>query len=153
MSANPRRWLGRVRFGFGGIAALLALIAVAMGVVTLLRVGDGGDQQASQPEQISDYVRTHDALCDAASAIRTTNVPAAQEAFYGRAHSGLHGIADELAEVDRALAADLLRAKNAVEGAFGASSGPRLKARLDELLRVSQMALESLGEPYSPCTF
>ncbi|MEX2588286.1 MAG: hypothetical protein WD602_09910 [Actinomycetota bacterium] len=131
------------------IAAVLALLAVAMGGVALLRAG--GQQQAG-PVQPEDYGRVYEALCDAGPAVRAGNPTQVGDAFYGEVHAGLHSIAEELAEVDRPLAADLLRSKNAVERALDSSNVGRLASHWDELLRVSQMALESLGAPYPLCS-
>lgn len=95
-------------------------------------------------------MRVSEALCDSAAAMRAGEHDAARAIFYARAHSGLHVIADELTDVDRPQAAELLRTKNAVEQAFD-SSGDKATAPVDELGRVLQMALESLGAPSSPC--
>lgn len=132
------------------MATVLVLIALVLGAVVFLRAGDR--QQAEPPEEVNEYVSVHEAICQAHAAAQNGDSSAARELFYGRAHAGLHALADELTEMDRPLAADLLRAKNAVEGSFDSSAGGRLESQLDELLRVSQMALESVGAPYTLCT-
>lgn len=132
----------------GKIAAVLAVIAVALGTFAFLRAGDGEQESFGR----EGYAGVHQAICDAGAAVRSADASAARDIFYDRAHSGLHVLADELTESDRSLAADLLRAKNVVEGSLEPPVHPQAASHLDDLLRVSQIALESLGAPYSPCT-
>lgn len=132
----------------GKIAAVLAVIAVSLGTFAFLRAGDGEQERLGH----EGYAGVHQAICDAGAAVRSADAFAARDIFYDRAHSGLHVLADELTGSDRSLAADLLRAKNAVEGSLDPPIDPQAASHLDELLRVSQIALESLGAPYSPCT-
>lgn len=151
MNAGRRKWFGGPSLGPGKTAALLALSALVVGAVTF--VGYGNRQPTDPPEEVTGYGRAYEALCRARAAAQNGDAPEARDIFYDGAHAGLHRIADEVAGMDRPLAADLLRAKNAVEASFGSSAGGHLESQLDELLRVSQMALESLGASYSLCTF
>lgn len=151
MNAGPRRRFGGPFPRPVKIATVLALTALVVGAITFL--GSGNRQQTGAPEEEAGYGRAYEAICRARSAAQDGDAPAARDVFYGGAHAGLHGIADEVTGMDRPLAADLLRAKNAVEASFNSSAGGRLESQLDELLRVSQMALESLGASYSLCTF
>lgn len=148
MTEDGRRKLKGGALGPGKIATVLAVIAVSLGTFAFLRAGDA-DQE---PLGRKGYSGVHQAICDAGAAIRSADASAARDIFYDRAHSGLHILADELTEADRSLAADLLRAKNAVEGSLEPPIHAQAASHLDELLRVSQIALESLGAPYSPCT-
>lgn len=143
-----RRWFGGAS---AKMATVFALTALVVGAVTFL--GSGDRRQPGPPEEVTGRGLAYEAICRARAAAQDGDVPAARDAFYGEAHAGLHGIADEMAGMDRPLAADLLRAKNAVEASFNSSAGGRLESQLDELLRVSQMALESLGASYSHCAF
>lgn len=151
MNAGRRRWFGGAPLGPAKMTTVLALAALVLGAVTFL--GSGGRQQTGPPQEVTGYGRAYEAICRARAAEQDGDTPAARDVFYDGAHAGLHGIADEVAGMDRPLAADLLRAKNAVEASFDSSAGGRLESQLDELLRVSQMALESLGASYSLCTF
>lgn len=150
MNAGRHRWLAGARPGPAKTATVLALTALVVGAVTFL---GSGARQTGPPEELTGHGRAYEAICRARGAAQDGDAAASRDAFYGGAHAGLHGIADEVAEMDRPLAADLLRAKNAVEASFNSSAGGRLESQLDELLRVSQMALESLGVSYPLCTF
>lgn len=90
------------------------------------------------------------ALC-AARDQAAADPAAARRTFFDGAHDELHAIAGEVEVVDRAAAARLLVAKQAVEAGFAAPSGPELSARLDQLARATQTALTVLGTSPPPC--
>lgn len=131
----------------GWVAVALGVVAVALGAAVL--AGGYGDRPADNPA--TDYARMHAAMCEAADALAAGDTTEARNLFFGRAHSALHALAHEVSHVDRALAGNLLRSKNRVEGALGSEAAPRVAGHFDDLLRYSAMALESSGEPYSPC--
>ncbi len=89
------------------------------------------------------------ALCEAAAA---TDPAAAEPAFAG-AHDGLHTLARELQDTDqRAVAGDLLEAKQRVEAAFVAEPLPDdLAQRLDRLLTATADAITASGRPRPTC--
>lgn len=70
-------------------------------------------------------------MCDALASARSGDVEEARAAFFGGAHDGLHDLAARTADIDRAVTADLLRAKGTHRGTHGlelsvrSSVGPR----------------------------
>lgn len=77
---------------------------------------------------------------------------AAEARFFDRSHETLHLIARALEDVDRALAARLLEAKQKVESDFsGLASGERVADDLDRLVEVSGAGLDRLAVPVPPC--
>ena len=100
----------------------------------------GGERAAVAP-----LVDAHGALCEAAH-----RPDSARAVFFDRAHDSLHTVARAVEEVDRAQAAELLEAKEKVEGEIAAApSGlPEDLLRLAEVYRASlgRLAIES-----SPC--
>lgn len=89
------------------------------------------------------------ALCDAAAA----DAAADAEQAFGRAHDGLHTLAREVQDTDeRAVAGDLLEAKQQVEAAFAADPLPEdLSDRLDRLVDAAADALAASGDPRPTC--
>lgn len=90
-------------------------------------------------------------LCDA---ITADDAPAAVEAFEARVHAPLHALADEVATVDRGVAADLLEAKFAVEAVVrGDEQGPHplITQRLQALQAQVASALQALDQPAPDC--
>ena len=100
----------------------------------------GGERVAVAP-----LLDAHGALCEAA------NRPASARAlFFDRAHDSLHTVARAVEEIDRAQAAELLEAKEKVEGEIAAApAGLR-----DDLVRLADVYRASLGRlaiEASPC--
>ena len=136
--------------------AALAAVALAAG-------GCGGDDSseppATEPAAITTTApggRGYDAaflgLCTA-RASAGTDVKSARSTFYDRSHDPLHSIARDLEPVDRALAARLLEAKEAVEsGLRPERPPPSLGPDLDRLVEVTGQALArlSLSAPRCP---
>ncbi len=90
-------------------------------------------------------------LC-AARASAGTDVNSARSTFYDRSHDPLHSIASDLGPVDRALAARLLEAKEAVESDLRADRPPpSLGPDLDRLVQVTAEALVRLSLPAPRC--
>lgn len=72
--------------------------------------------------------------------------------FYDRSHEPIHTIARELEAVDRALAARLLEAKEAVEVDVNAQPpAATLAADLDRLIDVARQGLARLSVPTGAC--
>lgn len=84
------------------------------------------------------------ALCQAHDFVETD--PAVARDTFEQAHLDLHDLADEVSGVDRAVAADLLRAKQRVEAGFSAPTPPTdLAARLGTLTETTAAALSATG--------
>ncbi len=100
----------------------------------------GGERVAVAP-----LVDAHGALCEAA------NRPASARAlFFDRAHDSLHTVARAVEEIDRAQAAELLEAKEKVEGEIAAAPA----GLPDDLVRLADLYRASLGRlaiEASPC--
>ena len=100
----------------------------------------GGERVAVAP-----LVDAHGALCEAA------NRPASARAlFFDRAHDSLHTVARAVEDVDRAQAAELLQAKEKVEGEIAAAPA----GLPEDLLRLAEVYRASLGRlaiEASPC--
>ena len=141
----------------GGHRRTAAVAAVAAGVLAL--VGCGGDDPSVPPTTApattaprpSPYRAAFLGLC-AARASSGTDVNSARATFYDRSHDPLHSIARDLEPVDRALAARLLQAKEAVEsGLCPDRARPTLGPDLDRLVEVTGQALTRLSLPAPPC--
>ena len=134
-----------------GIAAL-ATVALVLG-------GCGGDD--SSPSSVTTTTTTAPGgrvyqaaflgLCAARSSAGS-DVNSARSTFYDRSHDPLHSIARDLEPVDRALAAQLLEAKEAVESGLRPDPAPpSLGSDLDRLVEVTGQALARLSVPVPPC--
>ncbi|HYX43402.1 MAG TPA: hypothetical protein VE760_00055 [Acidimicrobiales bacterium] len=90
-------------------------------------------------------------LC-AARSVAASDVNSARSTFYDRSHDPLHSIARDLEPVDRALAARLLEAKEAVESDLRPDRPPpSFGPDLDRLVEVTGQALARLSLPVPRC--
>jgi len=64
--------------------------------------------------------------------------------FFDDAHDGLHDLASRSADVDRAVTADLLRAKERIEALMDSSSASDLQSALAELANATGAAARTL---------
>jgi hypothetical protein len=138
-------WLSR-RLGRPALLRWMAPALVVVGGFLLWLSGDPVDgHRAPAP-----YSDAHAALCDARAALPDDR-DAAVRAFRDRAHDMLHTLAaDPL--IERGLAADLLRAKEAVESRIAAGApGAQLVAPMNELDVRASAALQGLGLEVAPC--
>jgi hypothetical protein len=88
-------------------------------------------------------------VCEAIAAL--PDVPAAQRAFTNVGHDALHGLAAD-PRLDRALSARVLEAMQSVEVDFTQPSHEAaLGEDLENLLVVTDAALEALGEKVPEC--
>ena len=123
-----------------------ALVIVAAVLTVGLPACAGGTTSAAEGTDA-----TLPALCDALAA------PDAAEAgtvFESRAHQPLHQLADEVAGVDRGVAADLLEAKFAVETVVREDVGAPdalVHQRLEDLTAQVRRALATLDRPAPAC--
>ena len=89
-----------------------------------------------QPVAVASLVDAHAALCEAVA-----QPEQARALFFDRSHDALHTVARALDGVDRAMAAQLLEAKETVESELGASR----PARPDDLRRLAEIYRTALG--------
>ncbi|MFP5319172.1 MAG: hypothetical protein ACLGI2_12890 [Acidimicrobiia bacterium] len=109
------------------------------------RSGDGGSTASSDDP----CVRLYQGLCQARA--EASQPEAAREIFFDRVHQPLHQLAAEAAGADRAAAAKLLEAKQAVERDF-ADDPELLPGDLDRLTEATRRAIPTTGRPTpDPC--
>lgn len=122
------------------LTAALALAACDRGT-NAPAAGGGGDHAA----------RAIAGLCTI-EAGRTEDLEGASRAFYDRAHDSLHEIAAAVEDVDRAVAARLLVAKERVEEDLRSPTLPETFAEdVAELLGTTRDALAALDLPVPDC--
>jgi hypothetical protein len=96
------------------------------------------------------FAATAVALCDARSALPDDR-DAATRAFRDRAHEALHMLAADPA-LDRGLAGELLRSKEAVESGIAAgTAGSDLAGPIEALVESTARAMLDLGVEFEPC--
>lgn len=96
------------------------------------------------------YVTSAAGLCEAAGAADRSDFGQAEETFYDTVHQPLHDLAAAVAQVDRAIAAVLLEAKESVESGFD-NDDPGLAGSLQRLVAATDDALRSTGHRGVPC--
>ena len=107
--------------------------------------GDGGSTTSSDDR----HVRLYQGLCQARAQARQPE--AAREIFFDRVHQPLHQLAAEAADADRAVAAKLLEAKQAVERDL-AEDPQLLPGDLEALAEATRRAIAATGGPTpQPC--
>lgn len=130
---------------------LLCAAVLAAGCGTTTGATDAADtaDEASPGVAASATPPLFAGLCDAAAA----RAPGEAEETFARAHDGLHSLARELQDTgQRAVAGDLLEAKQQVEAAFGTDpTPPDLTDRLDRLVDATADALSASGHPPPSC--
>ncbi|MDE0802670.1 MAG: hypothetical protein OSA99_05025 [Acidimicrobiales bacterium] len=123
-----------------GRALLVAVVVVGAGWVALLAL-DGDDDRT-----LGKDVDTAVGVCDAARA--SADVAEARAVFFDLAHHGLHDLADRASDVDRAVAGELLRDKEQVEGLLDGSASPeQLRLALEHLHESTVAAAIAVGSP------
>lgn len=122
------------------LAGAFALLVAGAGFL-VWRAWDQTDQPAAPPASFSNVFA---GLCESRAAALAGAPDIAQGVFLRRSHVGLHTLASALTDDDyRALAADLLEAKAAVEVSLPAG-GPDLAADLTRLLDAAAAGLDTL---------
>jgi hypothetical protein len=90
-------------------------------------------------------------LCEAASQA-ATDVSAAEKAFSGKSHDGLHLIAKGLQDIDRPASATLLEAKHKVEADFSNNApGAQVATDLRSLSEVTKTSLARFNVSVDAC--
>ncbi|MGH9027630.1 MAG: hypothetical protein ACRDWD_16165 [Acidimicrobiia bacterium] len=111
--------------------------------------GGGGDDGAHAP---GSYERMYEALCNVETESRSGDLQAGRAEFFDNAHQDLHELAAEAAHSDRAAAARLLDAKQAVEGGLDTMSSG-LPRDVADLIAAAGNAILAVGDPEpTPCT-
>jgi hypothetical protein len=116
-------------------------LLVAGVVAGVLLTGCGRDESSPSGAR---WARTVAGLCAAGQQARDGDIEGAESTFFDQSHDALHELADEATDDDRSAAADLLRAKEAVESDF-TSSSPSAADDLDSLVTATRAAIRSTG--------
>ncbi len=127
------------------LVAVAVLAALAGSGVVVLAMGGGEDSRAPAVDTGGRYGQAYAGLCAARSAAAAGEAAGAREVFFDRAHQPLHELASGAAAYDRAVAARLLEAKEAVEAGL-IQLRPSLVADLDHLLSATASAAEAVGQ-------
>lgn len=135
-----------MRFERLGPVVLTAILGLAAcGSETQVAPNPAGGELAEHAR------RATDGLCTIAGGF-TEDLEGASGAFYDRAHDSLHEIAATVEDVDRAVAARLLVAKERVEEDLRAPTLPETFAEdVAELLGTTRDALAALDLPAPDC--
>lgn len=135
----------RIRRGLG-VGARLATACVAAAASGACTDGDnnngGGEASGSRYQVLAD------AVCEAAREARGGDADSARVVFFDDAHQPLHELAAQASEIDRAAAARLHEAKQAVESAF---SDGDVEAAFSRLVPATDAALQTVDGPRVPC--
>jgi hypothetical protein len=89
-------------------------------------------------------------LCEATAKAEMGDTAGGEEVFFDVVHQPLHDLADATAEVDRAAAARLLEAKQAVEAGLDAGQ-PDMGEAFQALVVATDAALATTGHDGMPC--
>ena len=130
------------------ISALLALVA-------LLAAACGGEPERASAAEVKEFRSAIDGLCQTATSLRQENVPEAIDIFTDRTHAYLHELVDALQKENRALAARLLEAKQAMETALKDPSfygRKEVARRFGELHNTLLRVAEVMGLPQVGCS-
>lgn len=136
------------------VSVLLVLggITLALGGFTFLGTEDDHDTAAASAEADPSYSAAVAGLCEAREMLVDGDPVGAREAFYDNSHVALHEIADRLSAEDRAAAAELLEAKQAVESGLDAEEGSeQLQADLDSLIIATVQGVAEIDGAVSGC--
>jgi hypothetical protein len=127
-------------------------LSTILGLMVALNVSAGCRPDSTAPGSAArdSYLSAYRGLCRS-QAVVDEDLSRARDVFYSEAHSELHHLAEETAQSDRMLAAQLLEAKNRAESELAGASPEAAAASIEELLRVSREALISLGVPPQAC--
>lgn len=122
------------------VALLATVILVLAGWLAI--AATGGDDSDAPP--VGAQVSPLSGVCDALVAARSGDAEDARAVFFDDAHDGLHDLASRTAEVDRAVTADLLRAKERIEALMDSSSVADLQSGLADLADATGAAARTL---------
>lgn len=123
------------------IAALLAAVVLVLVGSLAIAATAGNDSDAPAPRAGATPLG---GVCDALDAARSGDAEDAQAVLFDGAHDGLHDLAARIAEVDRAVAADLLRAKERIEALTDSSPASDVRSALADLADATATATRTL---------
>ena len=130
-----------------GLAALaVGALTVVIVVTVAVLAGDRTNHDTTPRRRLGPL---HASLCAVRHAAAGGDVAEARRIFANRAHHALHELAATTGEHDRAGAARLLEAKEAVEGGL-AQASPELVRDLDRLISVTTRASGQAGNATCP---
>ncbi len=140
-------------------AGLILAGSIALSAVALVIAGPGRGDHHEVPKTAASsnpYSPILPGLCRTEAAVRSGDVAGASRIFTDTVHGPLHDVANEAAASDRAAAARLLEAKQAVElglersPADPATLGSQL-ARLSAATRAALLAAGRQPDPAASC--
>ena len=118
-------------------------------VLLVVAAGCGTGDERSTASNDDPYAQLYQGLCQARA--QASQPEAAREIFFDRVHQPLHELATEAAGADRAAAAKLHEAKQAVERDL-AHDPESLRGDLDRLAEATRRAIPATGRPTpDPC--
>jgi hypothetical protein len=122
------------------------LLVVAVAVTVLAAACTGSDEKGSSPPQAAGPQVAVEGLCEAETLASGGELGEARRVFLDQSHAYLHELAAQLQERDRALAAQLLEAKQEVERVLQGAAPPEILAgRIGGLRAVVESALVVIG--------
>ena len=141
-----RGWTGPTHLATARLAA-----ATCVGAVLFAACKSSGESSQSR-KAVDRYDTVYAALCDAETAFNANDPGRGRRVFLDRVHQSVHELAAATEERDRAAAARLLEAKQAVEAGLGNEPDARLASNLGRLRRAALAAIEVLGiDAPPPC--
>jgi hypothetical protein len=131
-------------------------MALWLGLVSVVAAGCRASEPAagSQSPEARQLQAASQGLCDAQVLISDGKISEAADVFEDRTHAYLHELAEEVQDVDRAIAAELLEAKERLEVALDApqASDPAAVAvSIAELQRALADAAAAVDLPRPLC--
>ena len=117
--------------------------AVVLVLAGWLAIAATGDKDADAPTAGAE-ASPLSGVCDALASARSGDVADARAVFIDDAHDALHDLASRTAEVDRAVTADLLRAKERIEALIASGSASDLQSALADLADATGAATRTL---------
>jgi len=124
-----------------GFSAWIAVVALVSSTTAC--------RGASNPDD--PYRSAASGLCEASTKADKGDVDGAGKEFYDTAHQPLHDLAAEVSDVDRAVAARLLEAKEAVESSLEGDQS-ELGDSFHSLIAAADQALTATGHSQTPCS-
>lgn len=149
MPPGMRRRAGPVSTTAGLILA--GSVAALAAALVLFWPGRGGRSEGPRPAAAAPnpYAPVLPGLCRSSAAVSSGDIAGADQVFADTIHGPLHDIAREAGAVDRAMAARVLEAKQAVEQDLERSQPDPgvLGPNLDRLISTTRAALALTGHP------
>ncbi len=115
-----------------------ALVILTATAVAVSACGNGGPQPVEV--QGRGHARLVASLCTAAASARSGDRDRARRLFFDGAHQPIHELASATSEVDRVVSAQLLEAKQVVEGDLGDADAAGLADHLVALAVAAMVA-------------